>query len=298
VKSAIERAKQVGILDPDTEEPIELPVGSGTAAATTMLDAARKLLGRNTLFGFFEADVLAGRTTEALAAAITRSEGDKRALELAIRQVHETIVQLSDLEWGSPRSAKEAAKDLAKAAELLGGTALAINAANMRDFLMNHSLALAALAGAVKLVEGCKRNALNEADAKRNELDAKISQSASVEESWARCIRRGAYFGLLAAGIVTLYTEILTGGRSIGDGDLPTLLKLAELTMGSTLVGAILGAITAPITNSAAMSQREKAEVAKDEVEETIRRLMAVPLGNRQPPVYGSNGSITPLRSS
>jgi len=283
VKSAIDRAKQVGILDSDTEEPTDLPVGSGTAGATTMLDTARKLLGQNTLYGFFEADVLAGRTIEALAAVMTRSEADKRALELAIRQVHETIVKLADLEWSSPRSAKEAAKDLAKAAELLSGTALAMNAPTLPDFLKNYGLAQVALAGAVNLLEGCKRNALDEAGVKRNELDAKISQSMSVEESWARCIRRGACFGLMVAGIVTMYTEILTGGRSIGDGDLPTLFRLAELTIASVLVGAILGAVTAPIANSSALSQREKAELARDEVEATIRRLMAVPLGNQRP---------------
>jgi tetratricopeptide (TPR) repeat protein len=278
VKTAVERAIQHGVLEPGKKTASELSAGLGASCPTAMLEATTDLIGRDTLFGFFEAEVLATQLIDSLASLALRCEADKQMVNLAIHQAHKTMAELSDQKWRSSRASHEGAKELAKAVELLKETADAVNVPGLGAFLINREPAKQALAGAVDILERCKCSALDEASAKRNELDVQISRSAAIEESWARCIRRGAIFGLLVAAVITLYTEILSGGGGIGRGNLPALTRLALLTLASTFVGALGGAVTAPIVNSGAQAHLQKAESAKNEVEEAIRRLMAVPL--------------------
>ena len=242
-----------------------------------MLETTTELVGRDTLFGYFEAEVAATHLIDSLASLAQRCEVEKRTLGLAIHHARQTIAELSDQAWRSSRATHQSAKELAQAAELLKATAEAVTAPNVRDFLMSHEPAKRALAAAQEILERCKRGALDEASAKRSELDAQISRTSAIEESWARCIRRGALFGFLIAAVITLYTEALSGGRGIGRGELPALTRLALLTLASIFIGALGGAATAPIINSGAQSHLQKAESAKNEVEEAIRRLMSVP---------------------
>jgi len=278
VKTAVERAIQLGVLEPGKSMVSDLPASFGACCPSAMLEATTDLIGRDTLFGYLEAEVLATQLIDSLASLLARCDTDKRALSQAVGQAHKTIAEVADLKWRSHRGAAESAKKLGQAREMLAEVGETACPGALRDFLINGERAKLLLAAACDLIEACKRAALEEASAKRNELDAQISRSSAIEESWARCIRRGAFFGLLVAGVITLYTEILSGGAGIGRGELPALTRLAMLTLASVFVGAVGGAITAPIVNSGAQSHLQKAESAKHEVDEAIRRLMAEPL--------------------
>jgi hypothetical protein len=278
VRAAVERAIQLGVLEPGKKTAAELPAELGASCPSAMLEATTDLLGRDTLFGYFEAEALAARLIDSLATLASRCESDKQMTNLAIRHAHQTIAELSDQKWRSSRATNEGARELAKAVERLKETAEAVNVPSLGAFLINRERAKQALAGAVEILEQCKRNALDEASARRNELEAQISRSSTIEESWARCIRRGALFGLLVAGVITLYTEILAGGAGLERGNLPAVTRLALLTLAATFVGALGGAVTAPIVNSGAQAHLQKAEAARNEVEEAMRRLTEMPL--------------------